>query len=163
MFGKDKSFTILESLLTAAIFSIVFAATIVFLTAGGKGWGVFSGSVDLQDDGRKAMDFMIRDLRGMVNITNCTNTNNSIIFNTTNETGVYYYRQNSQLMRGSAVKRNNISALSFCWCQNSTCDNCATARLNSTFLQINVTAGKTVRGRSLFFNITERVKLRNPI
>ena len=87
-----KGLTLTETLLSAAILGILFVAVVALLAKMGWGWNTWMGTVDLQEQARKGMAAVVKDLRGS---TVTANTSNSVTFNTSSETGVEYYRDAS--------------------------------------------------------------------
>jgi len=171
-----KGLTLTETLVSAAILGILFSAIAVFMARTGQGWSVWMGTVDLQEQARKGMAAMVKDLRGS---TVTANTASTITYNTSSETGAQCYRDaaTSQLVREyptntKKILAYDISGISFCWVHSDgTCctgrtncgSGCATSSCaNSFFLQVTITASKTVRNRALStFTLTEKVRLRN--
>lgn len=67
-----RGMTMAEILISAAIFSVVLAACYVLLMAGSDSWETNEVKIELQQDLRKAVDWITQDLRqaGSVSITN---------------------------------------------------------------------------------------------
>ena len=164
-----RGLTLTETLISLAILGILFTSIVVFMARTGQGWNAWMGTVDLQEQARKGMAAIVKDLRGS---TVTANTVNTITFNTSSETGVQYYVTANQLIRATStntILAYNISSISFCWQFGSCCGTCNTSRNcggsctdNSYLLQITITASKTVRNIPLStFTLTEKVRLRN--
>ena len=171
-----RGLTLTETLISAAVLGILFSAIAIFMARTGQGWSAWMGTVDLQEQARKGMAYVVKDLRGS---TVTANTADTITYNTSSETGVQCYRDaaTSQLIREyptntKSVLAYNINSISFCWLHSDgTCctgrtncgASCATSSCaNSFLLQITVTASKTVRNIVLTnFAVTEKVRLRN--
>ena len=173
-----RGLTLTETLISVAILGILFAAIVTFMARTGSGWNAWMGTVDLQEQARKGMAAIVKDLRGS---TVTANTADTITFNTSSETGVQCYRDAAanQLIREypypNGTKRTlayNISGISFCWLHSDgTCctgrTNCgascaSSSCANSFLLQVTITAFKTVRNIALTnFTVTQKVKLRN--
>jgi hypothetical protein len=171
-----KGLTLTETLLSAAILGILFVAVVALLAKMGWGWNTWMGTVDLQEQARKGMAAVVKDLRGS---TVTANTSNSVTFNTSSETGVEYYRDasSSELIREYPANTEttvayNINSISFCWLHSDgTCctsrTNCGTSCATSScatsyLLQVSITTAKTVRGVILStFTLTDKVRLRN--
>lgn len=67
-----RGMTMAEILISVAIFSVVLAACYVLLMAGSDSWETNEVKIELQQDLRKAVDWITQDLRqaGSVSITN---------------------------------------------------------------------------------------------
>jgi prepilin-type N-terminal cleavage/methylation domain-containing protein len=171
-----RGFTLTELLITAIILSVVFAAMIMLLTVTGREWNPLMSAVNLQEEARKGMDALVKDLRGA---TVTSNTANSITFNTDTETGVQCYLDATGLVREYPLNTKNylghdITTLSFCWLHtDGTCcttrtscgSGCGSTCSSSYLLQISLASSKTSRGRAMSFPLTgslvEKVRLRN--
>jgi prepilin-type N-terminal cleavage/methylation domain-containing protein len=60
---NKRGFTIIEMLLVAALLSIIILAAFTVLTTGKKSWQVGVVKTELQQEARRAMDVMVRELR----------------------------------------------------------------------------------------------------
>jgi prepilin-type N-terminal cleavage/methylation domain-containing protein len=173
-----KGLTLTETLISVAILGIFFTSAVVFLARTGQGWNAWMGTVDLQEQARKGMAAIVKELRGSTVTANAADT---ITFNTSSQTGVQCYRDaaTNQLIREYPYPNGtktplayNINGISFCWLHSDgTCCtsrtncgiNCATSSCTNSFLlQITITASKTVKNIVLTnFTLTQKVKLRN--
>lgn len=61
--SPSRGFTLVEVMATALIFAVVAGACFVALNSGMRSWRVNNAQVELQQELRKAMDWMIEDLR----------------------------------------------------------------------------------------------------
>lgn len=75
-----KAFTLLETLIVAILFTLLFAAVFEILTTGRMSWNIGSTQQDLENQARQSMNAMARDLyqSNAAQITNLTA--NSITF-----------------------------------------------------------------------------------
>jgi len=169
-----RGFTIIEVLISFAILIIVFAGIFAVLNVGGQSWNAGSGSLDLQQQARQAMDGITKELR-QSNVNNITIAPDRTAINFTIPMNIttnpityssnigYYLNEDNQVIREhpvdtTRVLANNITNLSFC-CEGG--DSCFDYQ-NSTIVQIQLEASKSVRQRALTpFNLTEQVRLRN--
>lgn len=167
-----KGLTLIEILVSIAILTIVIAGIFAVLNLGDMTWHSDMGLVDLQQAGRQAMDGMVREVR-QSRTSDITisepgpDTGAKIQFIipldittdpiTYSETISYYRNSSNQLIREypqgeTKVLANYIDSLSF--------------SLSGYLVQIQLSAEKTVRNRTLSFPLTgvftEQVKLRNP-
>ena len=60
---NKRGVTIIEMLLVAALLCIIILATFTVLTTGRKSWQIGVVKVELQQEARRAMDVMVRELR----------------------------------------------------------------------------------------------------
>lgn len=60
---EDRGFTLPEALVTVLIFSIILTASTVLLLAGTDSWQVNEVQIELQQELRKSMDWIAKDLR----------------------------------------------------------------------------------------------------
>ena len=94
-----QGMTIVEVLISAMIFSIVLAACYALLIAGSDSWETNDAKIELQQDIRRAVDWIMQDLRqaGSASITNGPTTAN----------GTWYtlitFRKASSVSGGSVV------------------------------------------------------------
>ncbi|MFZ5800939.1 MAG: hypothetical protein ACOY3D_06160, partial [Candidatus Omnitrophota bacterium] len=128
----------------------------IILLGGSSIYYVDLGTLDLHQQTRNAMDWMVREIReagaSSVSITVIDANSDRITFNTPNETGIQYYRNGNQVIREypSATTRvvgNNINRLKF--------------TQTGSLLQIQLRAEKTALNRPLSFSLTEQVRMRN--
>jgi type II secretory pathway pseudopilin PulG len=171
-----RGFSLIEILISSVILIIIFAGVFFVLNAGDQSWNAGTGSLDLQQQVRQAMDGMSKELRqarhGSIIIEpDARSINFTVPINITTNPPTYssvinYYLNatSSQLERlhplntAPKILANDISDLSFCCQGGSGCSDCQ----NSTLLQVQVNGTKTVRQRVLTpFNLTQQVRLRN--
>jgi prepilin-type N-terminal cleavage/methylation domain-containing protein len=173
-----RAFTLTETLISVAILGFFFASIIVFIARMGWGWNAWMGTVDLQEQARKGIAVIVKELRGS---TVTANTASTITYNTSSQTGVQCYHDATlnELIREYPYPNGtkttlayNISGISFCWLHSDgTCctsrtncgASCATSSCaNSFLLQVTITASKTVRNITLStFTLTQKLRLRN--
>jgi len=171
-----KGFTLIEVLISSVILIIIFTGVFLVLNAGDQSWNAGSGSLDLQQQVRQAMDGMSKELRQArggnitiepdgrsinftvpINITTNPVTYSSVINYYLNAAGNQLERVHP-VHTAPKILANDIADLTFCCQGGSGCSDCQ----NSTLLQIQVNGAKTVRQRALTpFNLTEEVGLRN--
>ena len=149
-----KAFTLLEVLVSVVILSLIITGIYSVLNVGNITYNIDLGILDLQQNARQAMDWMVREIResSPPNIE-IGGGNNQITFDTPNEQDIQYYRntQENQIIREyptgtTRILANNIEGLNF--------------YLNGNLLEILVTAGK-VQTQDLNFFLKEQVRLRN--
>lgn len=165
---KFKGFSLLELLISIAIFSIIVSGVFMLLRVADMNWSISSGFLDLQQQSRQAMDGMIKEIRHPipldVSVVDGGARINFLILmadKVTKNPGSYYLL-NNQIIREypvgtTKVLANNINNLSFCCLGGADCFDCASARS----LRIQIQALKTVQNRALNFSLTERIRLRN--
>ncbi len=170
---NQAGFTLVEALLTALLFSLLLGACLVLFLASSDSWQTNSVRVELQQELRKAVDWMRQDLlvAGASTITNVPadgTWDNTISFRTAtgvSNGAVVWSGSTIQFQRGGTgsldlqrvsgaqtkVLAKNISTLQF-------------RRLAASpqLLEVNVIASKTtLKGRSLSNTISFKVALRN--
>jgi prepilin-type N-terminal cleavage/methylation domain-containing protein len=152
-----KGFTLIEILVVIAILSITIAAIYGVLNIVSMTYNVDLGILDLQQNARQAMDWMVKELResSPSDITIGAG-GDDITFDTPNETNIRYYLDASenQIIRRyppgtNRIIANNIENLNF--------------SLISSLLEIQITARKpqTPQRQDLSFLLKEQVRLRN--
>ena len=90
MFMSDKGYTIVEMLIGMAIVSIVVAGIYNLVISSSRTYLAQNAAVEMQSDGRAAMDFMARELRQAFDaptISTATTADDTISFNRVEETG----------------------------------------------------------------------------
>jgi len=90
MFMSDKGYTIVELLIAMAIMGIVMAGLYDLVMSSSRTYLAQNGIVEMQADGRAAMDFMARELRQAFDnptISTTTTANDTISFNRVEDTG----------------------------------------------------------------------------
>ena len=112
-----KSFTLVEIMVAAAISTLMVAAIFGILIAGNKSWQLGTGLVSIQDNARKAVYYLSRDLREITtNITNTTLDNNgdSITLNTPSGQTTYSLNTSgdtNQLEKDNTIIANDIKSV----------------------------------------------------
>jgi type II secretory pathway pseudopilin PulG len=150
-------FTLVDVLVSIAILSLIIAGVFGVLNMGNTTYNTDLSLLDLQQNARQGMDWMVRELResssGDINIVPIDADDDQITFNTPNETGIQYYRDMTerQIIREypagtTRIIANDINSLNF--------------SLSGNLLEIQVTAIKTQRPDLTFF-LKEQVRLRN--
>lgn len=172
-----KAFTLVEVLVSIAILGFLIAGIFGVLNIGTMTYNTNLGRLDLQQNARQAMYWMVRELReasaGEVNIeprVDSLGNYDRITFNTPNESSIRYYRDGedidgnnigTQIIREYPagtyrILANDIHSLSF--------------SLSGDVVESQLTAKKTVRRRDLCFpapcqnppkTLKEKVRLRN--
>ena len=149
-----KGFTLVEILVGLFILSVAIAGIYAVLNIGNMTYYIDMDFLDLQQNARRAMDLMVKELResspGDIQITA---GGGHITFDTLNELGIEYYfnTQDSQIIReyppgATRILANNIETLNF--------------NLSGNLLDIQVTARRAQR-RDISFLLREQVRLRN--
>lgn len=177
---KDYGFTLIELMVVIFIFLIISAAVYGILTIGRQSWYIGSTQVELQQEVRRGMDRMIRELRQsgqntIVDVPADDSSYSTITFQIPEDTdgdgdviddggNIEWGSQityslgglnNQQLLRSSGgtstVLANNVINLQFK--RSSTTPN---------ILEISLQAEKdTVRGRTIQLTLSSQVSLRN--
>jgi prepilin-type N-terminal cleavage/methylation domain-containing protein len=163
--SKKTALSLVEVIVSIAILAIIAAFVFGALVMGDRYWRSDLGLLDVHQQARMGIHGMVREIRQKNGTTNITIGNNSsqIDFYMTNVSNeVSYYLQSGQIIRehptgATRVLANNITSLNFCCGQGATCDaDCTSA----DYVEIRVTASKTA-GRTVTFNLSEKVQLRN--
>ena len=149
-----KSFTLVEILVVVGILGLVMAGLAMILNSGYTAYNINSCLLDLQQNARLSMDWMVREIReGAPSTINISPDATRITFDTPNETGIAYYLDsgNNRIIRRfpantTRIIANNIVSLNF--------------SLNGNLLGIQVTARRADRPDLSFF-LREQVRLRN--
>lgn len=167
---KKAGLTLVEVLISAAIFVLIAAAILGILNIADRIWYEDMASVELQQTVRHTIDAMLREIRqskpsdvvldtlsnGAKITFKVPGSNNQISYYLENTNGMLYTVREHPV----GTKRfltANIDSLCFCW--NSATSSCSTAC--SDVLTVRITGSKTVRQRTLRFNLVEKVRLRN--
>jgi len=90
MFMSDKGYTIVEMLIGMAIVGVVVAGIYNLVISSSRTYLAQNATVEMQSDGRAAMDFLARELRQAFDnptISTAYTTNDTINFNRVEETG----------------------------------------------------------------------------
>jgi len=156
----SEGFTLLEVLVTALIMGLLFAGVIMSLKSGQMAFREDIGLVNLQDQTRRAMYNMAREIRQSSPAgIDLTPGPGAITFSIPGGADINYsLNANNQIIRTQAgvptVLGNNINNLNF-------------SLFTGTSVQIQAAAQRNVQGRILRFpaaagtNLTEVVELRN--
>lgn len=160
-----KTFSLVEVLISAVILFFIVGAVLSVLTVGDKTWRFDMGLVKLQQRTRQGMHGVVSELRqGSMTSINITNSDQTIQFNIPGATNfVRYDLSGTQVVRTHAgnttVLTSDIDNLTFCcWHSLSSCDDIC---VGTNFVQIEMNAQDVVRGETLTFNLTEKVRVRN--
>lgn len=148
---KISGFTLIEIMVTFVIMSFIVWSIYAIFNMADKTWNFDMGIVDLQQDARQAMDKMVKEIRqtrsSIVIITGGTQISFQVPIDITTSpvtysTPISYYLESNQIIREypvneKAVLANNIDNLNF--------------TRTGDIVEIELTATKTVRGRTLCF------------
>jgi prepilin-type N-terminal cleavage/methylation domain-containing protein len=172
-----RAFTLIEIMVASLILTVIIGGVFGVLKVADMVWNQDSGLLDLQQQARQSAAGMARELRQArtddITISNSCATIQFVIPTditsspVTYSDSISYYLSNGQLIREhpagtTHVMGNDISSINFCCWHGAVCDeDCS----DSSLLQIDLTASKTVRDRVLNFPLTgaltEKVRLRN--
>ena len=162
---KQPALSLVEVMVSITILAIIATFVFTALVMGERYWRSDMGLLDVEQEARMGLHGMAREIRqknGSASMT-ITNNDSQINFYMTNVTNqVKYYLQGNQIIREhppntTRVIANNITSLGFCCGQGSTCNSTCTS---AEYVEIQVTASKTA-GRTVTFNLSEKVQLRN--
>jgi len=178
-----SGFTLIEIVVTFFIMTFIVWCIVAIFNMADKVWNSDMGIVDLQQDARQAMDRMINEIRQARNFTGCNVTTSGTTgdmeisfcvpvdittFPVTPSQSIRYYRDTSipnlpRIIRDHAgttsVVGVNIDSLNF-----------LPSPFSGDIVEIELTATKTTRGRTLCFpspcvnpkrTLLEKVRLRN--
>ena len=162
---NQPALSLVEVMVSITILAIIATFVFTALVMGERYWRSDMGLLDVEQQARMGLHGMVREVRQKNGSTAITISNNDsqIAFYMTNVTNqVSYYLQGNQIIREhppntTRVIANNITSLSFCCGQGSTCNATCTS---PEYIEIQVTASKTA-GRTVSFNLSEKVQLRN--
>ncbi|MBU0549140.1 MAG: prepilin-type N-terminal cleavage/methylation domain-containing protein [Candidatus Omnitrophica bacterium] len=154
-------FTLVEILVSVLILSFLLAALFMVLNVGSMTQSSDLGLLDLQQQARRAMDAMTRELRQTKSSEMSFISSSEITFSIPSQTygaawvgpiRYYLYSVNSRIMREypagtEKIVAGDITSLTF--------------TPSSNILDIELTCAKTVRQRDLSFFLKGRVRLRN--
>jgi prepilin-type N-terminal cleavage/methylation domain-containing protein len=159
-----RGFTLVEMMITLAIFSFIIASIFIVLGTAEQSWSASEGVLEVQQGLRQVMEGMVRECRqASRSQISVDSFQSKVVFSLSGVTGpISYYFINNQIIRehpAGTVRTlaNNISALDFCCVGGANCLDCA----NAGILEIQAQAQKAVRNRTLNFSLTEQVKFRN--
>lgn len=165
---KDKvkrGFTIVEVMITLAIFSIIIGAIHRVFVVGQRAWDSDLSLLDLQQSTRRGIHGLVREIRaaslGSISISE---NDTKIEFDTPSENNIQFFfnSDNSQLIRESPAGTN----CDVLWDE----DKCRILASNITdvyfsaaddILEIRLQAKKSALGRDLTFSLRTKVKVRN--
>ena len=170
-----EGFTLIEALITMAIFSIVIGASHQIFVAGQRTWDRDLSLLDLQQSTRPGFYSVVREIRSaglasMVMGNGCDHLTapencDQVTFDTPSENNIQflYNSTGNQLIRqdSSANQRilaNNITGVYFCCAHGD--GNCS---CNATYniLEVRLQSEKSVWGRTLNFPLSTKLKVRN--
>lgn len=155
-----KGFSLVELVVASAIFVSIIAGIYGIFTVAGRSYSVDSIMVDLGQQTRQSMFWMVKDAREGRDLE-VLNDNNEIRFNMISGSNVrYFLNENNQIIRQeNGVKRavgNHIETLSFEYAQNI-----EEEQVEDNVLHIAIEASRIFLGQDLRFSLKERVRLRN--
>ncbi len=147
-------------LLISGIYGVLNVGNITYLTD--------MGLLDLEQQTRRGMDAMVRELRGSYSASIDNNDPSHITFTTLKFSDIEFRHidSNNDVIRDRVIRQrtsettilaNEISDLCFCW--DAANNNCRTDCSN--LFMIRIRAAKTVMQRPLTFSLIEQVRLRN--
>ncbi|MDD4954472.1 MAG: prepilin-type N-terminal cleavage/methylation domain-containing protein [Candidatus Omnitrophica bacterium] len=162
--------TLIEVLISIAIFVLIAAAILGVLNAADRIWYEDMAYAQLQQTVRYVIDAMSREIRQGdpdTIVLDAALSGAKITFNVQGSTNpISYYLETvngvTRTVREhpAGTKRyltNDINNLCFCW--NAATDSCSVACTN--VLNVRVAASRTARQRVLQFDLLEKVRLRN--
>lgn len=159
-----RAFTLIEILVVTIIFAIIILGVFAVMNTSTMTWNSTLGNLQLEQGVRLAMDGITRETRQSKadQVTVADNGARLNFYIPGIAPIISYYVLNNQLIREypagtTKVLSNNITLLNFCCLGGADCFDCA----NSSMLQIQINANKTVRNIPLSFSLKEQVKLRN--
>lgn len=151
---SERGFTLAEILISVAIATFIFIAIYAVLNIANISWFTDMGMLDLQQEARRAMDGMTREIRqsssGQVSITS---GGEKVEFSIPEVSqSISYSMQNNQLVREhpagtEKILAGDLTSLNF--------------SLASNTVTISLGLGKIVQKRNLSFSLAEKVRLRN--
>jgi prepilin-type N-terminal cleavage/methylation domain-containing protein len=172
-----KGFTLVEVMITSAILVVLVAGIFSAIYVGEMSGGISGGVLDLQQEARRALSGMMRELRqtrsGSVTISS---NNTRVTFNipTSISSGAVIYSSGIVYYLDSAARRiyrlygssgtgstrvigQNVQALQFNCLGGANSTDCG----SSNMIEISIVTNTTARGRHFFFNLTETGRMRN--
>lgn len=162
-----RAFTLIEALISIFVLSVILSGIYMFLNLGDMTYNTDMGLLDLHQQARQAMYWIVSELREATQIEDISSDGRSITFDTVTAGGVQYYHNttDNQVIREYPVGTerilcNYIASLSFC-CWHEDTSTCNTTCSDSNLVKIQLNANKSVKGRTLSFSLNEQVRLRN--
>ncbi|MBF0485332.1 MAG: prepilin-type N-terminal cleavage/methylation domain-containing protein [Candidatus Omnitrophica bacterium] len=152
---KHKGYTLVEALVSVAIFSVLVMGLFDIL---GVGTSVYMKSVpmiDLQQEARNAMDRMVRDLRSarIPIVTPIDQNSDRISFNAPQNMNVEYYKDGTFL-----VRLQNPDVLTTLVAQDVTY---LKFTLTGALVTISLRVERVFNNQKVTFPLVEQVRLRN--
>ena len=154
-----EGFTLVELMVTVLLFSGIIALIYSTLVLGNYSWQVSRNNIFLQQEARRALISMVKELRSAENVS--VSQSDQIDFSVDGIGDIQYTLESNQITRKdpttglspdgrSIILANSISNLSF------------TLDLDTDAVVINITAvTTTLQGNALNFNLNGRVRFRN--
>jgi len=170
-----KGFTLIEIMITMAIFLVIVGAIHRIYIAGQKAWDSDSGLLDLQQSIRPGLYSVAKEARaaslasmamgvGCDHLTASENCD-SITFNTPSENNIKFFHNSAkkQLIRQKSSEKErilatNITDVYFC-CAHGDGDCSCDATFN--VLEVRLESEKDVWGRTLSFSLGTKLEVRN--
>lgn len=151
-----KGFTLAETSLTVFLFSFVLLGMYSIMLAGNNSYYMNSNYVDLEQQARKSVDKLVRELRSAksssIAVTTLSGSNDKVTFSTNSVTNAKYYLNTSnQLIREYPSGTNKVVAVNITYLKFV---------LSGSLLTINLKAEKNFF-RLLSIPYKAQVKLRN--
>ncbi|MDD3375063.1 MAG: prepilin-type N-terminal cleavage/methylation domain-containing protein [Candidatus Omnitrophica bacterium] len=153
---NKKAFTLIELMVVLLIFTIILSGVYGAFTIAGSLYQIDTASVNIQQQARQAMNWLVKDLRasstGSISISYGGPGLDVVTFDTPFGTNIQYYVTAGQLIREYPVGTtraiaNNISTLDFILSVNT--------------LKITLVCSATALKRPLSIQLIEKVTLRN--
>ena len=167
-----KGFTLFEILVTVLILTFIIGGMYGVLIISTTNYNTNLASLNLQRQARQGMRWLSRDIRQASWASRDidgpdANNNYNITFNTTDATGVEYFVSATTLASGVTLwqlKRECPTCTDIIIANDIRCLNLSQG--SGQILNIQMQASKTFRSlgrdRTLTFNLTEQVQVRNP-
>jgi len=163
-----RAFTLVEVLVSVFILGLLISGIYGVLNIGNLTYLTDMGLLELEQNTRRAMDTMVRELRASYRASIDSGDPSHITFTTPKFSNIEYryIDSNNDNIRDRIIRQratetkilaNGISDLCFCWdCTNNNCrTDC------STLFTIRIRAAKTAMQKPLTFSLIEQVRLRN--
>ena len=147
-----KATTLIELFISIAILSVIAAGVLTIFGIADKTWNMNRGLVDLQQEVRPVIDGMLREIRQASNIT-LSDGGARLAFNIPDvSNNITYYLNGTSIIREhpAGTARALVSDI-----------NNLTFSQDLDVVQIQIKATNTVRQKELWFNLTDKVRLRN--